>query len=181
MIAVHIISKDDVNTFRYIYEDIPGISIYQNIEKDMLMEILERNPRKDIIFIGYGDRNGLFDAKRENYVVDKEVVPLLLDRKVIGIWCYASEFADINGLHGFFTSNFISNLDEYNQTSSTNTLGDITEEDIINLNYIFSKRVEGLIEKRVDLSLWVNELQSEVTAKSSLIEKHNYETLSYYE
>ena len=178
MIAVHILSKEDVEIFRYIYEDLPRIVVYQNIDKDTLMEILEKNPGQDLMFIGHGDRNGLFDVDWRNYVVDEEVVPLLLGRKVIGFWCYASEFADIHGLHGFFTSNFISNSKEAYQVF----FSDFPEEDVERLNFEFAKRVLKLLETGVDLSLWPDELKSEIhPVLSNPIERYNYETLCYYE
>lgn len=174
LLVFHIISKPDTEVFKTIYEDLPEISVYINPKsEEEVRDILKSNPGITAIFMGHGDNRGLYDQELKKYVVDSKTVPLLLGRTVIGIWCYAAEFADINNLHGFFTSNFISNPEEAH-------LEGIFEEDenIEELNFRFAERVHMLLESEEELSLWVSELQSLARTR---IEKYNYEALSYYE
>lgn len=173
LLVFHIISKPDTEVFKTIYEDLPEVSVYINPRSEEVRDILKSNPGITAIFIGHGDNRGLYDQGLRKYVVDSKTVPLLQGRTVIGIWCYAAEFADINNLHGFFTSNFISNAEE-----SCLECIPIGDEEINELNSRFAERVHMLLESDMELSLWVSELQSLARTQ---IEKYNYEALCYYE
>ena len=65
-----------------------------------------------IVLIGHGTEYGLLNEKLNGYLIDSEMVHLLRNKIVIGIWCNASSFASKYDLKGFFTSMFISNEKE---------------------------------------------------------------------
>lgn len=175
MIVLHIISKPDTLDFKPIYEDLPGI---KNIEPQELEKTLRENPGETIMLIGHGDgRGGLFSEDWKTYILEEKFIPLLKSRPVIGLWCYAAEFADRYGLHGFFTSMFISTPQEYNIEFPGQP--NKSEEEIKELNLKFSWRINKLLEEKVSLSLWPEELQGYVNSCSDEVEKFNYETLCY--
>ena len=177
-IVFHVISEEDTKDFSIIYENLPGVEVYINPEKSDVIGALGDNPEADIIAIGHGDQQGLYDMTFGGCVIDNEVVPLLRGRFVIGIWCFASEFADRFDLKGFFTSDFISNsMELYNRLGIDN----IEEEVIQANNKAFSMRLYELIRNNVAPSSWVKKLQDDVSEFSTPIEKYNYEALSYYE
>ena len=61
--------------------------------------------------------------------------------EIIGIWCYASDFARIHNLRGFFTYMFISNTQE----CLYNRCGSYDNEVVYEQNRLFAERVRGLI------------------------------------
>ena len=177
-LVFHIISLEDTLDFKPIYENLKDTKVLINPDKKEIKTELIENQDTDVIFLGHGDHKGLYDKNMKEYCVNHEIVELLKNRFVIGIWCFAAEFADRYGLHGFFTSDFISNEKEFHNTfTEINTL--INDEDIHLLNRLFSLRLFDLINSEINPSLWVNKLQQEVS--HSLVEKYNYEALSYYE
>ena len=175
MIVLHIISKPDTLDFKPIYEDLPGI---KKIEQGELEKTLRENPGETIMFLGHGDgKGGLYTQDLKEYVMDENIIPLLKNRPVIGLWCYAAEFADKNGLHGFFTSMFISEPREYNMEFTGR--GEKSEKELRDMNLKFSQRINKLLEDGVELEMWPGELQSYILPGSDEVERFNYETLCY--
>jgi hypothetical protein len=112
----------------------------------------------------------------DGYVISSKDVDLLRKRNVIGLWCYAGNFADKYGLHGFFTSMFISNVNE-----AINLNFNATKEDITSENIKFAVSINALLRRQVPYSAWVMNLQ-EIASFSDLPFVHyNYEALAYYE
>ena len=111
MIAVFVNSMADTATFAPLFKDIEGISLY-NPTREELEKVLAENPTETFMCLGHGSPRGLFSADMHGFLLDRDNVHLLKDRDVIGIWCYASDFARLNNLRGFFTYMFISNAQE---------------------------------------------------------------------
>lgn len=174
MIVLHIISKPDTLDFKATYEDLSGIKI---IEPGELEKTLRENPGETVMFLGHGDGNGgLYTQDFKEYVISEDIIPLLKNRPVIGLWCYAAEFADRHGLHGFFTSMFISEPREYYIEFPGRSK---SEEELREMNLKFSWRINKLIEDGIDLEVWPAELQSYILPGSDEVERFNYETLCY--
>lgn len=173
-LAFHVISTKDTLDFKLIYDGLDDIKVVNNPTKSDVIRELTDNPGIDVIFIGHGDSGGLYNENLEEYCVNKDTVPLLKNRFVIGIWCFAAEFADIYNLRGFFTSDFISNKEEFFDKFLTDNISD---EEIIDRNKNFSYLLSNLIKNDIDPSSWISSIQKEA---NSPIERYNYEALSLF-
>ena len=111
MIAVFVNSMADTATFAPLFKDIEGIYLY-NPTREELEKVLAENPTETFMCLGHGSPRGLFSADMHGFLLDRDNVHLLQNRNVIGIWCYASDFARTHNLRGFFTYMFISNAQE---------------------------------------------------------------------
>lgn len=177
-IVIHIVSTIDTMDLKPIYKDLKDTEILINPEKTVIDQVLEDNPGIDVILMGHGDPRGLYDKDLKDYCINSDTVQYLRDRFVIGIWCFASEFADFYELHGFFTSDFISNKEEFYMHFPG---GDIADSYLKQLNQNFSQRLNNLIKQEIDPKTWVKELQEEISDLQNPVENYNYEALSYYE
>lgn len=89
------------------------------------------------------------------YIIDANNVELLYDREVIGIWCYASEFAVKHNLRGFFTYMFVSNPME---ASCLNFKGHTTEE-VDEQNIHFCRQINNFINEGVEPIDFIEKLE----------------------
>ena len=108
------------------------------------------------------------------YVVDRDVVDLLKDRKMVGIWCYASSFAERYGLQGYFTSMFISN---WNEACSLG-FPDNTNEDILNEVDLFCEKFNAFLKEGVPMEQWVDLLQAGCHKEKDFV-RFNYEGMKW--
>lgn len=74
-----------------------------NIDKDELHELIKNHDR--IVCLGHGTPSGLLNRQGAGYVIGEKEAPLLKDKKLFVIWCYAATFGKRYDLHGFFTDN----------------------------------------------------------------------------
>lgn len=163
----------DFECLTHGFEEVGNILI--NPSKSAVRCLL-RSSTNDLVLFGHGDENGLYNVRMDGYVINSKDVDLLRKRNVIGIWCYAGNFADKYGLHGFFTSMFISNINE-----AINLNFDVTQEEIKSENIKFAVSINALLRRHVPYSDWVRNLQ-EIASFSDLPFVHyNYEALAYYE
>ena len=69
-----------------------------------------------IIMLGHGSPYGLFSIGQfhgnNGYVIDESMVPLLLEKECISIWCNADQFMNRHQLYGFYSGMFISEVGE---------------------------------------------------------------------
>ena len=130
-----------------------------------------------VVLLGHGTPYGLLGEDMSSYIVDSSWVDILRDREVIGIWCYASEFADRYGLHGFFTSMFVSNLREAVEHGVDDGC---SEEDIFREFGIFCRSINRFLREGIPMCEWVGLLQAECNRELHFV-RFNYECLSYYE
>lgn len=161
MIIIHIDTQDDTFDFHHIYDGFRGIYLY-NPTRASIDLALSEHYMDTVLLIGHGSRDGLFGVEEGSMAIDKDNVDLLRDRTVIGVWCYAAEFADIYNLTGFFTSMYISNMQEalmFNLYRGEDE--DITDETIRNENIRFSIALHDLIRDNVPVSEWVGQLQDQ--------------------
>ena len=121
-----------------VYEDIVDNAISQ--EEDT------------IIFCGHGTRNGLLfpDFSRGIYLLHENNINLIKARNIVGIWCYASSFASSYNLHGFFTSMFISNVNE----AYDNGFYNASQDDINRISESFFARANELLISNEPVNQW---------------------------
>jgi hypothetical protein len=111
-----VIHPDDRSTdfLRAVYKDIPNCKV---MTRGTIWEVdLEIQAADQVIMLGHGTPNGLLSVgqfKGSFYVVDEQSAPLLHGKKVIGIWCYASDYMKKHGIENCFASGmFISEVAE---------------------------------------------------------------------
>lgn len=179
--VIHIVSKPDCDDFRGIYEGLNG-DILINPGKSMVRSIIRSHPERPLILSGHGTEDGLLNKDWNGYVISSKDVDML--RKVpciIGVWCYAGNFADRYGLHGFFTSMFISTPKEAADYGFPNT----TPEDITRENQLFSKRLNHLckslsfVNGRPSMDNWLFELQRRADISKGFV-RFNYEAMGVF-
>jgi hypothetical protein len=175
MLVVHIKSTNDTEDFEKVYSDL-NATILINPSKSILKHAIIEE-KETIIFIGHGTEYGLLNQRLDGYIIDSSLVQILRDKTIIGIWCYAGNFADKYGLKGFFTSNFISNIEEFidNDFNHFESCENIIQKE----NILFSERVNNLIKTKTPLNEWVEYLQTNCSDYDFV--KYNHEALYYGE
>lgn len=183
--VIHIISKDDCKDFTYIYKGLP-CDVHINPSKGQIKTIIRSHPEQPLILIGHGTEEGLLNPQLNGYIIDGRVVDMLRKRScIIGIWCYAGNFADKYSLHGFFTSMFISNTDELIPHATYRDDINIAQEEISHENVLFAKRLNKLlrdltiINDHPCLDNWIGELQRKARNTRWFV-RYNYEALGVY-
>ena len=175
MIAVFVNSMADTATFAPLFKDIEGISLY-NPTREELEKVLAENPTETFMCLGHGSPRGLFSADMHGFLLDRDNVHLLKDRDVIGIWCYASDFARLNNLRGFFTYMFISNAQE----CSYHRCGNYYNEVVYEQNRIFAEKVRGLIAENKPMEEWADYLYESCDSSLDFVD-FNYSNLAYFD
>lgn len=176
MIVIHMDSMKDTARLKRLYDGLDNVTLLYNKSREDIEEVLSTNDDKLVMCLGHGSRYGLFNHDWHGNVIDHRNAHLLKDRFVIGIWCYAAEFADRVGLHGYFTSMFISNVGEALCHGFPNN----TEEDIFNEIDFFCDQIRSFIENGTEMSCWVNILQ-EVCHREKDFVKFNYEAMAFFD
>lgn len=176
MIVIHMDSMKDTARLKRLYDGLDNVTLLYNKSREEIEDVLSTNDDKLVMCLGHGSRWGLFSLDWHGNVIDHRNAHLLKDRFVIGIWCYAAEFADIVGLHGYFTSMFISNVGEALSHGFPNN----TEEDIFNEIDFFCDQIRNFIENGTEMSCWVNILQ-EVCHREKDFVKFNYEAMAFFD
>jgi hypothetical protein len=173
MLVIHIISTEDTRSFSNIYENLDARVLINPSSSEAKRAIIDE---KDIIIlIGHGTEYGLLNSRLDGYFIDSGWVNLLRDKTIIGIWCYAGNFADRYGLKGFFTSNFISNVDELLECGFNNFEHSDTIIEYENVH--FSNRINFYLRTNVPMDEWVNDLQENASIMPFV--QYNYEALLY--
>lgn len=176
MLFIHIISTEDTNNFATIYagfENDENTTILINPTRAQCKKAII-NEKERIVFIGHGTEGGLLNQRLDGFMVGSDMVQFLRGKDIIGIWCYAGNFAQRYDLTGFFTSMFISNRQELVENI---TSCDGCEEDIIRENELFSTRINELLRAQIPTSEWQQILQSYITPTTPRFVQYNYEAM----
>jgi hypothetical protein len=176
MVIIHIISTEDTNDFSLIYKGFErkeNITILINPTKSEVKKAIIKEQDR-IVFIGHGTEWGLLNQRLDGFIMSSDMVQFLKGKDIIGIWCYAGNFAQRYELTGFFTSMFISNRKELidNIPSSINN-----EEEIIEENKIFATKINELLSSDIPSSEWQTILQNGITQNKPRFVTYNYEAM----
>lgn len=109
MIVVHP-SDPSTKMLGLIYEGLDNVTLFDSWEqRDEIRAALAAAPREEpVLLLGHGCPYGLYDLRYGLVLTDADA-ELLKDRpNLVGIWCYASDYASRHGLKGFFSGMFIS-------------------------------------------------------------------------
>ena len=177
MLVIHVISTEDTKMFKCLYTGIDAKVLVNPSKKDAKRAIIEE--KNCVMLIGHGTEYGLLNERLNGFLVGPDMVQFLRDKTVIGIWCYAGNFAQKYDLRGFFTSNFISNIDELIDCGFSRFNED---EDTISVeNFLFSCRLNEYLREEIPLCEWVDKLQDSVKDEKHSFVKYNYEALYFNE
>ena len=174
MIVVHIDSMEDTSILKKVYEGLDDIKLLVNPTRKQLREMLKENPTERLLVMGHGTSFGLLNANLTGFILTSEDATLLRSREVVGIFCYASSFAQMEGLHGFFTSMFISNQNEASVYGY-----DADNSDVFNEVSLFSQRLNTLFRNQTALSEWADILRSQADYSKDYV-AFNYDGLRSY-
>ena len=172
--AIIIDSRPDCRDFQGLYKNLGGTILINPTQR--AIHSLLFHSRNTLLLSGHGSPDGLFNHDWSRFAISKRDVRFLRLRTIIGVWCYASEFADTYNLHGFFSSMFISTPDEAMQ----HWMNDWTPESITLQNVLFSERLNNLMTSSIPMNQWVSILQSDIDRNSPDFVRFNYEALTYY-
>ena len=176
MIVIHVDSMEDTAGLKKAYEGLENVTLLYNPTKEEVVGTLRRDDDPLVMCLGHGTTSGLFNQDWFGYVVDHSMADLLRGRKMIGIWCFASSFAERYGLHGYFTSMFISNINEAEGFG----FPDHTNADILNEAELFSEKINTMLKEGVPLEQWVGMLQAGCHKEKDFV-RYNYEGMRYFE
>lgn len=91
-----------------IYRDRGFTEIRQDFHPQKLEELILKHQR--ILFLGHGFHHGLLHFYQT--IIDQRFAPILQNKELVGIWCFAKSFFDQHQLKGFYTDMFISEFPE---------------------------------------------------------------------
>jgi hypothetical protein len=171
MLVIHIISTEDTTQFSNIYQNLDARVLINPSSSEARHAINEETDT--IILIGHGTEYGLLNQRLDGYFIDSGWVNILRNKTIIGIWCYAGNFADKYGLRGFFTSNFISNVGELIDNGFPNFENSATI--IEHENMWFSNRINSYLRTQRPLIDWVEDLRENASVMPFV--QYNYEAL----
>ena len=178
ILIIHVESRPDTAIFNRIYKNIHNTNVrvlFNPSREDVRHELHDYTYRR-IVLIGHGDINGLYNSDWSGYTIDNSFVSLLRGRNVVGIWCYATEFARRYGLSGFFTSMFISNVEEAIEHGF-----DISDGDIEYLSTVFSEHICEFLSDSLSLDEWYDTLMGYSEVEEFSVARYNYEAMEYFE
>lgn len=172
--VIFINSLPDTQEFLPMFEGLDA-NVLINPSRGRIRSMLNSNLERPLLISGHGTEMGLLTKDFKGYIIDSGMVDMLRRRTIIGCWCYAGNFADHYGLHGFFTSMFISNINEATELGFTTDAETITNE-----NTWFSNRIHRFLEEGTPMSQWLDILHSECHWDIPFV-RYNYEAMAYYE
>lgn len=154
---------EDTSLCQLMWRDLPsGIRLQVvhvtewNPVVEKSVELAVSNERDTLLFCGHGTEHGLLvPHSYGEYVLHEYNTHLIQAETVIGITCYGAEFAESVGLHGLFSSMFISNIDEAVTIGIQNTSTDEIHES----NRAFLIEISRFISGETSMEACLEQLQ----------------------
>lgn len=174
ILVIYVDSREDTKDLSLVYDGLDALIMY-NPKRHKVREMLAYGKFDTVIMMGHGTPAGLFNKSWDDYLIDESFADLLKEKKCIGIWCYASDFARKNDLKGFFTSMFISNSYEALSCGI-----DADDDEIQELTRKFCTDVNTLIKDVVPIDEWIEKLEANADMKNPIV-KYNYEAMEYFD
>lgn len=180
MIVIH--PKDRTTVFlAALYEGVANTTVItDNSSRKELNRLFHRTTHERIMLLGHGCKEGLLWRQDDNGEEFDAVVVghphgyhLRHHRALVAVFCHADEFFEAEGLHGFCTGMFISEMQEAKACGVATTAEEIEVE-----NKKFGERMHMLLSAGVPLSQLPRRLQELDDAHSPLT-TYNYSRLYY--
>lgn len=171
---------NDTLTLQRIWRDVPNVTLVEitrdDEDCDARVDSAIEQEHDTILFCGHGSPYGLLHPNFREYILHENNRNLIHARNVIGIWCHASSFAETYHVNGFFSSMYVSNINEAYQNG-------LTEARVTEVNSsleLFCDRVNNLLLNQVPLDRWVEHFTTQINESNS-VEVFNYNGLRYYD
>lgn len=174
----------DTAVLRYIWKGIPNVKVVEITKKtanavELVTSAIEKE-HDTLIMCGHGTPQGLLNpagmfSGKDGYLINAKNKDKIRCNRVIGVWCHAKDFAERQGLRGFWSSMFISNRGEamYNGINTVSSKS-ITEQEIL-----FCVRLNELITNFVSMKNWIPSMRNDADYTNPVV-KFNYDGLRYY-
>lgn len=170
--------KDNSTDFlKPIYQDIPDVTVINgNCSKNWLRDLIKDFDR--VIMMGHGCPSGLFDVGQftvtNGLIIDRTFVEVLQTKECICIWCNADGFVKPNGLKGFYSGMFISEVEEADYFGY-----DVTQKTVTESNEKFAQLVSENINNDIEkIYLEVKEKYT-TFATNNIVADYNTQRLYY--
>lgn len=160
-----------------VYEHLTDKTVITGgISKSELPELIKNH--EQVIMCGHGSPSGLFSCwlfGPDSLVIDDSMVEYFRKKTNIFIWCHADQFVKRNGLNGFCTQMFISEIQEalYYGFEYTGDLGIIIDES----NYVFTESVGRHIKEPIDVLYYMVLKEYGELARTNPIASFNFKRL----
>ena len=157
----------DTKMLKLLWEGIPNVNIVHLTKKwnsvmEKAVDLAISNEKDTLLICGHGTEYGLLVPQSlTEYAVHRMNVGLIQAERVVGIMCYGAEFAKSVGLHGLFSSMFISNVNEAVDNSIFTTRETIHETNAVILGII-----NEYLANRITLDECLQKLQCETSANA---------------
>lgn len=161
---------DDCRVLQRVWRNIPNANVieitpqsenWENTVDDAISAETET-----LIFLGHGTSLGLLfpDFYRGEYILHENNVNLIRARNVICCWCYASSFCELQQLHAFATSMFISNVGE----AYDNCIYGYSQQQINQNGERFYDEINGFLLNDVPLNEWLIRLGAHMDIENAI-------------
>lgn len=160
----------------HVVEITPSTENYDELIADAIA-----NEEDTLVICGHGTPAGLLHPilERFEYLIHSFNYQDIRARNVIGIWCHASEFAELHHVNGFFTGMFISNINEANRYGIFN----VDEATIHESEALFLDRVNRLLRENVPLVEWNSRLRTQLNESHGVndVDRYNYDHMANFD
>ena len=174
MIVVHPYDPSTL-MLKKVYEGLDNVTLFDSWKqrREILKAIAEAPREEPILLLGHGCPYGLFDM-RYGLVLNDGDAELLRDRpNLVGIWCYASSYAEAHGLKGFYSGMFIS------EGGEADCVGvNATEEEANAHAWDFAERLGDMLRQGLPLADVAKELMDPKYITNDLT-RYNYTRLTW--
>ncbi len=170
----------DTRVLRRMWRGLDNVTLVTNGTEEKIRKALTEE-KDTLLFCGHGTATGLWMPHKNirnpyfpfAYAFSEKDIPFIKAENIIGIWCYASQFAQRCNLRGFYTSMFISSPYE----AELMGVKALPEDEITRSEELFCDRINKLLKDNVPLSGWKERLQGETLNND--VERFNYNGLTY--
>lgn len=155
----------DTKMLKVLWEGIPNVNLVHLTKKwnsvmEKAVDLAISNEKDTLLICGHGTEYGLLVPQSlTEYAVHQMNCGLIQAERVVGIMCYGAEFANRVGLHGLFSSMFISNVNEAVDNSIFTTRQTIHET-----NAAIFGIINGYLSKKLTLEECLYELRCEASS-----------------
>lgn len=174
----------DTAVLRYIWKGIPNVKVVEITKKtanavELVTSAIEKE-HDTLIMCGHGTPQGLLNpagmfSGKDGYLINAKNKDKIRCNRVIGVWCHAKDFAERQGLRGFWSSMFISNRGE----AMMNGINTVSSKSITEQEILFCVRLNELITNFVPMKNWIPSLRNDADYTNPVV-KFNYDGLRYY-
>jgi len=151
---------EDTKMLEILWSGVNNVNLvhanYFNSVMEKTIDLAIANEKDTLLFCGHGTSYGLLAPKSYGtYMIHQSNANIIQAKNVIGVMCYGAEFAERVGLHGLFTSMFISNINEAVDYGVSTTKNEINSE-----NMTVLQTINGMLRNGTSMENCYNSLKN---------------------